>query len=142
MTHISTMNGPSSMFEGGQDASESRESEGRSGPGSRGGFAWAGSLKRKLTGEAVSQKLLLVVTSQLAVMLASGCDLCARLEVLAKQQALDSGAYEAWFVDRDGHVTEGSSTNAWIVVDGQEIVTRPLGNDILAILVHFLFQGK
>ena len=52
--------------------------------------------------------------------------------VLAKQQALDAGAYEAWFVDSDGHVTEGSSTNAWIVVDGQEIVTRPLGQDILA----------
>jgi D-alanine transaminase len=52
--------------------------------------------------------------------------------VLAKQQALDSGAYEAWFVDRDGRVTEGSSTNAWIVADGQEIVTRPLGQDMLA----------
>jgi D-alanine transaminase len=52
--------------------------------------------------------------------------------VLAKQQALDGGAYEAWFVDRNGHVTEGSSTNAWIVLDGQELVTRPLGQDILA----------
>jgi len=47
-------------------------------------------------------------------------------------EALDAGAYEAWFVDREGHVTEGSSTNAWIVVEGQEIVTRPLGHDILA----------
>ena len=52
--------------------------------------------------------------------------------VLAKQQALDADAYEAWFVDSDGRVTEGSSTNAWIVLDGQEIVTRPLGRDILA----------
>ena len=35
--------------------------------------------------------------------------------VLAKQKAREAGAYEAWFVDRDGFVTEGSSTTAWIV---------------------------
>jgi D-alanine transaminase len=52
--------------------------------------------------------------------------------VLAKQEAVERGAYEAWFVDRDDMITEGSSTNAWIVVDGKEIVTRPLGQDILA----------
>lgn len=52
--------------------------------------------------------------------------------IMAKQHAIEQGVYEAWFVDRDGKVTEGSSTNAWIVLDGQEIVTRPLGNDILA----------
>lgn len=52
--------------------------------------------------------------------------------VLAKQDAVDRGAYEAWFVDKDGMITEGSSTNAWIVLDGKEIVTRPLGNEILA----------
>ena len=52
--------------------------------------------------------------------------------VLAKQQAIEAGAYEAWFIDDEGQVTEGSSSNAWIVVDGQEVVTRPLGRDILA----------
>ncbi len=52
--------------------------------------------------------------------------------ILAKQHAVEAGAYEAWFVDADGMVTEGSSTNAWIVVNGQEVVTRPLGPDILA----------
>ncbi|MEX2455155.1 MAG: D-amino-acid transaminase [Rhodospirillaceae bacterium] len=52
--------------------------------------------------------------------------------VLAKQQAIEAGADEAWFLDADGRVTEGSSTNAWIVLDGQEIVTRPTGQDILA----------
>jgi type IV pilus assembly protein PilC len=61
--------------------------EERTGPVSKGGFAWAASLKRSLTGQAVSQKLLLVVTSQLAVMLSSGCDLCAGLDALSKQQA-------------------------------------------------------
>ena len=35
--------------------------------------------------------------------------------VLAKQAAREQGAREAWFVDRDGFVTEGASTNAWIV---------------------------
>ena len=34
---------------------------------------------------------------------------------LGKQQAKEAGAFEAWQVDRDGYVTEGTSTNAWIV---------------------------
>ena len=35
---------------------------------------------------------------------------------LAKQAARGSaGAFEAWLVDKDGLVTEGASTNAWIV---------------------------
>src|SRR5207344_1606608 len=45
--------------------------------------------------------------------------------VLAKQAAREQGAREAWFVDRDGRVTEGSSSNAWIVTAGDEVVTRP-----------------
>jgi len=57
------------------------------GPVAKSGFAWAMSMKRSLTGEAVSPKMLLVVTSQLAVMLAAGCDLCAGLDALARQQA-------------------------------------------------------
>lgn len=52
--------------------------------------------------------------------------------VLAKQQAVEAGAVEAWFTDENGLVTEGSSTNAWIVTEGQEIVTRPLGRELLA----------
>jgi D-alanine transaminase len=51
--------------------------------------------------------------------------------VLAKQAAREAGAKEAWFVDHDGHVTEGSSTNAWIVTRGGEVVTRPADNGIL-----------
>ena len=34
--------------------------------------------------------------------------------VLAKQAAREQGAREAWFVDSEGRVTEGSSSNAWI----------------------------
>ena len=51
--------------------------------------------------------------------------------VLAKQQALDAGAYEAWMVDDDGFVTEGTSTNAWILDSDGRLITRPLSNDIL-----------
>ncbi len=51
--------------------------------------------------------------------------------ILAKQEAREKSAYEAWFVDGDGFVTEGSSTNAWIVDDQGRIVTRQLDNNIL-----------
>ena len=51
--------------------------------------------------------------------------------VLAKQAAREQGAREAWFVDAKGFVTEGSSTNAWIVTAGGEVVTRPADHSIL-----------
>jgi D-alanine transaminase len=51
--------------------------------------------------------------------------------VLAKQAARDAGAYEAWFIDGDGLVTEGSSTNAWIVTRDGVLVTRPAEHGIL-----------
>ena len=50
---------------------------------------------------------------------------------IAKQKAKEAGAREAWFVDRDGFVTEGSSTTAWIVTKEGVLVTRPNGTDIL-----------
>ncbi|MBY0423683.1 MAG: D-amino-acid transaminase [Parvularculaceae bacterium] len=49
---------------------------------------------------------------------------------LAKQAAVEAGAQEALLV-RDGYVTEGASTNAWIVDANGDLVTRPLGDDIL-----------
>lgn len=51
--------------------------------------------------------------------------------VLARQQAGDEGAQEAWFVDSDGMVTEGASTNAWIVTGDGRLVTRPADSGIL-----------
>jgi D-alanine transaminase len=51
--------------------------------------------------------------------------------VLAKQAAREMGAREAWFVDAEGFVTEGSSSNAWIVTAGGEVVTRPADHNIL-----------
>jgi D-alanine transaminase len=51
--------------------------------------------------------------------------------VLAKQQAREQGAREAWLVDAQGRVTEGASSNAWIVTRDGVLVTRPLEGDIL-----------
>jgi D-alanine transaminase len=50
---------------------------------------------------------------------------------LAKEAAKAEGAREAWFVDRDGFVTEGGSSNAWIVTAAGELVTRPADFGIL-----------
>lgn len=44
--------------------------------------------------------------------------------VLAKQQALDAGAYDAWLVDDAGMISEGTASNAWIVTKGKELVTH------------------
>jgi D-alanine transaminase len=51
-------------------------------------------------------------------------------QVLAKQEAVRQGAYEAWMVE-DGFVTEGSSSSAFIVTQAGAIVVRPLTNEIL-----------
>jgi D-alanine transaminase len=51
--------------------------------------------------------------------------------VIAKQTARAAGAYEAWFVDREGRVTEGASTNAWIVTGDGRLVTRQTDHGIL-----------
>jgi D-alanine transaminase len=51
--------------------------------------------------------------------------------VLAKQQAKEQGAGEVIFVDRDGFVSEGGSTNVYIVGDDNIIRTRPLTANIL-----------
>jgi D-alanine transaminase len=50
---------------------------------------------------------------------------------LAKQQAVEAGAHEAWQVDADGMVTEGSATNAWIVTKDKKLVTRDASPTIL-----------
>ncbi len=51
--------------------------------------------------------------------------------VLGKQAAKEAGAYEAWQVDRNGEVTEGTSTNAWIVTEEGAVVTRAADSAIL-----------
>ena len=51
--------------------------------------------------------------------------------VLAKDKAYEAGAREVWFLDADCNVTEGASSNAWIVTKTGVLVTRPLSNRIL-----------
>ena len=51
--------------------------------------------------------------------------------LLAKTAARRAGAFEAWLVDGEGFVTEGSSTTAWIVDRQGNLRTRHLSNDIL-----------
>jgi len=50
--------------------------------------------------------------------------------VLAKDDAVRNDVFEAWQVDDDGIVTEGSSTNAWIVSNGT-LITHPPADAIL-----------
>jgi D-alanine transaminase len=51
--------------------------------------------------------------------------------VLAKQAAKEQGAKEAWFIGKDGYVTEGSSSNAWIISREGKVITRPAEHGIL-----------
>jgi D-alanine transaminase len=50
---------------------------------------------------------------------------------LAKQKAREAGAAEAWFVDELGFVTEGASSNAWIVDADGRLRTRDTNANIL-----------
>ncbi len=52
--------------------------------------------------------------------------------VLAKQAAREAGAFEAWLVDEAGKVTEGTSSNAWIIDAEGRLRTPPLSKNILA----------
>lgn len=63
--------------------------------------------------------------------------------VLARQAAKDQGAQEAWYVDGNGHVTEGASCNAWIITKDGRAVTRSAESGILsgitrAVLIEVL----
>lgn len=60
---------------------------------------------------------------------------------LAKQKAREVGAVEAWFVDDLGLVTEGASSNAWIV-DGDGVLrTRDTNANILrGVTRHSLIE--
>jgi D-alanine transaminase len=50
---------------------------------------------------------------------------------LAKQKAREAGAGEAWFVDDLGFVTEGASSNAWILDGEGRLRTRDTNANIL-----------
>ena len=50
---------------------------------------------------------------------------------LAKQAAREAGAEEAWLVDELGFITEGASTNAWIIAADGSLRTRDTNANIL-----------
>ena len=52
--------------------------------------------------------------------------------VLAKTMANKQGAYESIFIDDQGFVTEGSSSNIWIINYKNEIITRNIDGKILS----------
>jgi D-alanine transaminase len=51
--------------------------------------------------------------------------------LLAKQQAAEAGCREAWLLDAQGWITEGASSNAWIVDRDGRLITPPLSPAIL-----------
>jgi len=60
---------------------------------------------------------------------------------LAKQKARAAGAAEAWFVDDLGFVTEGASSNAWIVDGDGRLRTRDTNANILrGVTRHTLLE--
>ncbi len=52
--------------------------------------------------------------------------------VLAKTYANKKNAYEGIFIDHKGYVTEGSSSNIWIINKNNEILTREIDGKILS----------
>ncbi|MBR9970553.1 D-amino-acid transaminase [Magnetospirillum sulfuroxidans] len=52
--------------------------------------------------------------------------------VLARQSAREAGAFEAWLINDQGVVTEGSATNIFIVGPDGALLTHPADNSILA----------
>jgi len=50
--------------------------------------------------------------------------------VLSKQLAVEKNAFESWLID-NGNITEGSSSNAWIIKSSNTIITHPANTKIL-----------
>ena len=62
-------------------------------------------------------------------------------QCMGKQRAAEAGAYEAWMVDDSGHVTEGTSSNAWIVTADGTLVTRHANTNILRGITRMAVVG-
>jgi D-alanine transaminase len=56
--------------------------------------------------------------------------------IMAKYGSFEQGGDEAWLINKDGFITEGSSTNAWIVDQHGVIRTHPGTRDILNGIVR------
>ena len=51
--------------------------------------------------------------------------------IQAKQYAIENGATESWLFEKNGQITEGSSSNAFIIDDTDTIITHPANQSIL-----------
>jgi D-alanine transaminase len=104
-------------------------------------FSFPKGVKSTLVGFAQKKNILASPAAETGVKVATVPDLrwarrdiksVAQLaQVLAKQAATEAGCQEAWMVDADGLVTEGSSSTAFIITHSGAIVTRPNSTDIL-----------
>ena len=61
--------------------------------------------------------------------------------ILTREMAVRAGADEAWMFDADGFVTEGASSNVWIVTDAGEVITRQLDSAILGGVTRRMLQA-
>ena len=52
--------------------------------------------------------------------------------MLAKTLANKNNAYESIFIDDEGYVTEGSSSNIWVLNKENQLITRNLDGKILS----------
>jgi D-alanine transaminase len=104
-------------------------------------FSFPGHAKPTLVGFAQKKNILASPAAESGVKVATVPDLrwarrdiksvALLAQVLAKQAATEAGCQEAWMVDADGFVTEGSSSTAFIITQGGAIVTRPNSTAIL-----------
>lgn len=56
--------------------------------------------------------------------------------VLLKQEAHAENAQEAWMVDAEGMITEGTASSAWMVDERDVLITRPPGVSVLASITR------
>lgn len=104
-------------------------------------FSFPKNVKSTLVGFAQKKNILASPAAETGVKVATVPDLrwarrdiksvALLAQVLAKQAASEAGCQEAWMVDGDGYVTEGSSSTAFIITDAGAVVTRPNSTDIL-----------
>ena len=52
-------------------------------------------------------------------------------ELPRKTRSLRGRSFEAWLVGEDGNITEGTSSNAWILTPEKELITRAPTSNIL-----------